>query len=461
MHTRFEHSIGVMHVAGMLYDAIVRNSANVLNEVYGSSREGTAWRERERQKVRLAALLHDVGHSPFSHASEDLFPAKGPDGKGSAHLLFSEMEVGKKRYKHEDYSIALIEHELREAIEKDDFNRKNFNITASEITDLLGGRPDAGPTLFWREILSNQLDADRMDYLLRDSHHLGVNYGKYDLHRLSTNVCAFAFPSEGDESRVCLGVLKGGVHAAESLIVARYSMFKQVYFHKTRMAYDIHLQGAMAEILPGGEYPPPDPDRLKEYLKWDDWRVQGLLAEGKGGDHAKRMLERRHYRMVYSTRDRLVLPKEKNRGFNLVRQEEKKLKAVKDALGSLLATVRTSKNNWYKGQEFDIPVIDEQDPTKVQPLSFYSAMAELNSQDQYFLYVAPENIAEAKQRVAEALKKFETEIASKTNGQSKAGNAARTGKPAKKPPAVKSNPVQKASVSAQTASSKKGKRHAS
>jgi HD superfamily phosphohydrolase len=439
MHTRFEHSIGVMHVAGLLYDAIVRNSGDVLNAVYGPSRDGTAWQARERQKVRLAALLHDVGHSPFSHASEDLFPLKGHSGRGSAGLLFPDMEAGKRRYKHEDYSIALIEHEFREAIETDDFNRKNFNITANEITDLLSGRPDAGPTLFWREILSNQLDADRMDYLLRDSHHLGVNYGKYDLHRLSGNVCAFASPANGEEARVSLGVLRGGVHAAESLIVARYSMFKQVYFHKTRMAFDIHLQGAMAKLLPGGEYPPPEPDRLKEYLRWDDWHVQGLLAEGKGGDDAERMLTRRHYRMVFSTRDRLVPPKEKRRGLDLVKQEEKKLEMVRRALGDLLAKTKTSKNSWYKGQEFDIAVIDEYDRARVQPLSFYSAMAELNCQDQYLLYVKPEDVVEARARVAEALRGFEDDAANKVKARNSSEKAARAKKAPKKMTTAKSN----------------------
>jgi len=433
----------------------------VMDGVYGTSRDATAWKERERQKVRLAALLHDVGHSPFSHASEDLFPAKGLEGGGRAYLLFPEMEKGKKRYKHEEYSIALIEHELRDALEKDDFNRKNFNITASEVADLLSGRADAGPTLFWREILSNQLDADRMDYLLRDSHHLGVNYGKYDLQRLSSNVCAYGATEQEGSSRVSLGVLKGGVHAAESLIVARYSMFKQVYFHKTRIAYDIHLQAAMAELLPDGEYPPPNPDRLKEYLKWDDWHVLGLLADGQGGDHARRMLERRHFRMVYSTRDRLVLPKEKKSGLKLLRQEDKKLDAVKKALGNLLEKTKTSKNNWYKVEEFDVPVIDEEDRSNVQPLSFYSAMAELNSEDQYLLYVAPENVIEGKKRVTETLRKFEADLASKKNDPPKNKKSPRIRKAPKKvlPLQGSSSRIQPGSA-LNNAPSEKGERNA-
>jgi len=413
MHTRFEHSIGVMHVATLLYDAILRNSTDVLLRLYGDAEEQT-WRDRERQKVRLAALLHDVGHAPFSHASEGLFPVKGSDGIGSEKLLFEEMEQKKNRYKHEDYSVALITLEMRDAIENDDFNKRNFGIKASEIADLLEGNPDAGPTLFWKEILSNQLDADRMDYLLRDSHHLGVNYGKYDLHRLASNVCAFEFSTDSNEIRVGIGVLKGGIHAAESLIAARYSMFKQVYFHKTRMAFDIHLQNVMAELLEGKLFPLPNQTGLREYLKWDDWRVQGMLTDGKGGEHAQRMFQRHQFRMIYSSRDRLVKPKDPKKGLDSIIQEEKKLKAVKKSLGGLLAAERTSKNSWYKTEAGeDITVIDENNPSKVQPLSFYSAMAELNAENQHFLYVAPESVAKARPLVQQAIDQFEEQLKQK------------------------------------------------
>ncbi len=71
MHTRFEHSLGVMHVASKLYDAIVANSSEILQSTFGYTETGLL---RDRQKVRLAGLLHDIGHSPFSHGSEDLFP---------------------------------------------------------------------------------------------------------------------------------------------------------------------------------------------------------------------------------------------------------------------------------------------------------------------------------------------------------------------------------------------------
>src|SRR5262249_46324223 len=149
-----------------------------------------------------------------------------------------------KPYRHEDYSLALIRNQLKFAINEDDWNRRNYGISAEDVAAIIEGSTTAGPSLFWRDLLSGQLDADRMDYLLRDSHHAGVSYGRYDLHRLVSTVRALDDQRPGQKTPR-IGVTSGGCHAAEGLILARYYMHKQVYFHKTRIAYDIHLLGAM------------------------------------------------------------------------------------------------------------------------------------------------------------------------------------------------------------------------
>jgi HD superfamily phosphohydrolase len=90
MHTRFEHSLGVMHVATRLYDAIVERSGEILKSELAYDNDGL---NGDKKLVRLAALLHDVGHTPFSHAGEDLFPLQSD---------------GKSRFKHEHYSASII-----------------------------------------------------------------------------------------------------------------------------------------------------------------------------------------------------------------------------------------------------------------------------------------------------------------------------------------------------------------
>jgi HD superfamily phosphohydrolase len=370
MHTRFEHSLGVMHVAGQLYDAIKERSGDVLKRELSYNDDGL---KSDRVLVRLTALLHDVGHTPFSHAGEELFP-KREDGEG--------------RYKHEHYSAAIIRTHLREAIEKHPLCQ-NYRLSADNIAALLEGSVSAGRALFWRELIDGQLDADRMDYLLRDSLHTGVGYGKFDWHRLVHSVEAVPVPN-GRGLR--LGVSEGGFHAAEALVLARYFMFTQVYFHKTRVAFDHHLQGALQAILPGGVFPRPVGADLEEFLRWDDWRVLGKLAAGEGGEHGHRLSRRDHYREVYHTRE---TPTE---------SDLENLERVRAELGSLIRAEGRPEKSWYKLGTTDIPIVSDNPDKAVSPLSRHSdVVANLAPIGKVMLYCRKEDVEQARQRVQKIL----------------------------------------------------------
>lgn len=117
------------------------------------------------------------------------------------------------------------------------------------------------------------------DYLLRDSYHIGVKYGKYDLNRILVTLTL----SFDDNHEPVIAVEEGGWHAAEGLVIARYMMFTQVYFQHTRRAYDHHLSELIRCFLKifqgcssGCFYPPTDLQNLKSFLEWDDWQVLGL-----------------------------------------------------------------------------------------------------------------------------------------------------------------------------------------
>ena len=365
-HSRFEHSLGVMHVATRMFDAIVNRRRDFLKSTYKYDNAGL---ERDKRIVKLAALLHDVGHAPFSHAAADLMPQ---DDKG-------------RRYEHEKYSAVIVARLMKDVIEGHPLNQ-NYDIGAQDVADFIEGKPadtsagrsSAGRRLFWRNLVSGQLDSDRADYLLRDSHHIGVAYGHYDLERLLTTLTTVEDPETGSP---VLAVEEGGLHAAEGLIIARYMMFTQVYFHHTRRAYDHHLVEAMRSLLKESKsvFPPPiDKETIEEYISWDDWRVVGGLAAGHGGKHGDIILSRHHDRRVHETPE---LPG---------RVHLRRLESVREALGDRVSFEDRATNSWYKFDDSDIPIVQKsrQDQRIVARLSERSTVVSgLKAVNQRRIYV--------------------------------------------------------------------------
>ncbi len=384
MHTRFEHSLGVMHTATLMFDQIRGHSADLLRDL-GFSGAGI---EKDRQTVRLAALLHDVGHAPFSHAGEDLMPTDETTGK---------------LFKHEAYSAALIRTLMTDVIDGHRLN--DLGIRAADIAELIEGGPLSQRKLFWRQIVTSQLDADRADYLLRDSYHLGVHYGRYDLIRIITSLTAV---QNREIDAPVLAIDEGGWHAAESLLWARYQMFTQVYLHKTRVAYDLHIAGAMAELLRSQQandglreperFPPPtDAANLGLYLRWTDWRSLALIEQGAAGDHGARLLERRHHRMVYATPEVTEM------------LDQRHLDQALEALAHLAPVVRSAKSSWYKPDLEIVVARDAAPPHNLIRLSRLSAAVRgLTPSNKQMLYVPCEQAAEAR-RIVQSIP-FEQEV---------------------------------------------------
>jgi len=345
-HTRFEHSLGVMHIATKMYDHIVDRNRDFLKNRLGYNDSGL---DRDREIVRLACLLHDIGHSPFSHAGEDLMEIN-PDTN--------------KPYKHEDYSAAIVLHMFKSIIEEHPQN-ENYRITVKEISDLLSGNTDSNRRLLWRNIITGQLDADRADYLLRDSYHLGANYGNYDLKRLLVTLTVSEHPETGTP---LIAIEEGGLHVAEALIMARYLMFTQVYFHHTRRAYDHHIAEAMKNILLSETqkqaFPPPtSKENIDAYLSWDDWRVLGLLSQGKGNEAGMILRHRQHHRCIHSTPE---VPNE---------HDLDKANEILRELSNLVGFVDEAQKSWYNADEEDIMIAKRQGMQEhVFPLSSISTI---------------------------------------------------------------------------------------
>ena len=143
-----------------------------------------------------------------------------------------------EKYKHEHYSAAIVRTKLR-ALSRN--MRLVTTLALKRMTWLRFSKVAQGRSKLCSGVISlmAEMDADRMDYLLRDSYHAGVQYGRFDLRRVISTMKAVPDP-EGGAPR--LGISEGGFHSAEALVLARYFMFTQVYFHKTRVACDVHLR---------------------------------------------------------------------------------------------------------------------------------------------------------------------------------------------------------------------------
>jgi uncharacterized protein len=266
-HSRFGHVLGAMHLAGRVYDALCSKSEGVLP---------AGARSPERRLTRAAALLHDLGHAPFSHSAEDLF-AGGIDHEEMTRRLLRTPE------------IAEI------------FGRHGEGIGTADVERLLAGGCTATERLL-AKIVSGELDVDKMDYLLRDSLFCGVRYGTYDLERLLDTMLAIADPETGEWG---IGVEEGGVHALEALVMARYYMFTQVYFNVTGKAMELHLNEWLQEQGVRWAAAPA------EFLVQDDVSVWSALRTSDSL-HARALVERRHFPVAFETREHLS-PEEKER----------------------------------------------------------------------------------------------------------------------------------------------------
>jgi HD superfamily phosphohydrolase len=194
-HSRFEHSLGTMHIAGFAGETLFA--------------KGYLDDEDKVQKLRLAALLHDIGHGPFSH-------------------LFEEVIELRHRISHENIGRQIIsKSEISDVLKKHGHN-------PSDICKISFGE---SKIKFFNEIIAGGLSADLMDYLPRDGLFTGVEYGKIDYHRL---VSSLEVVSNGH-----LAINRSALYSFESMLISRYEMFKAVYFHKTVRSAEVMLLNSM------------------------------------------------------------------------------------------------------------------------------------------------------------------------------------------------------------------------
>ena len=197
-HSRFAHSLGALHLMTRVLDR--------LSERYPIP-------EEERAAARAAALLHDIGHGPFSHVMEKVL-----------------------NFHHEEWTRRAV---LSEETEVGQVLREFSPDLPRAVASIVGGTYQPA---FLTQLVSSQLDVDRMDYLLRDSLMTGAKYGNYDLEWVINAI-------EVDERADRIYVSARGLYAVEEYLQARYYMFRQVYFHRTLRSAEAVLRSTLRRAL--------------------------------------------------------------------------------------------------------------------------------------------------------------------------------------------------------------------
>ncbi len=315
-HTRLEHSLGVCHVAARICDKV-----GIEGDVVGA-----------------AALLHDIGHGPFSHTLEYLMHKR----TGKDHVeITKEMIEGRRRLPDFEYEVTI-----KEILAK-------YGIDTGEVTDVLDGRKG-----YMSEIIHGSLDADQIDYLVRDAYYTGVAYGIIDSERIIQTMKIH------DDNIV---FERKGVSALESMLVARALMYSSVYLHKTVRIAELMLIKAVEKA------PPFDFSYLTDYE---------LLEKLKQvGEYQRDMVTRLKYRKLFK--------KALAKGWGELNQKEKEMLAEMEDVGSIEKEIaeRVGLDEGYiivdipgkdimlsepRIRKVDIKIYDD---GKIKPLSDYTPLA--------------------------------------------------------------------------------------
>lgn len=254
-HTRFEHVLGAMHLAGALGDALPVDLG-----------------EHRKSELRIAALIHDIGHGPFSHVFEPLM----------IHYLAKT---------HEDLVPWLVEKtEISDILARGGFDSRRLGLLAI-------GRLGDKKRPYLDQVISGPVDIDKMDFIVRDSFHTGAGYGFVDVHRLVYTM---------DVIHGNMSVDGTAVATLESFLLARLESFRTIYFHRASRAVQIMIVSALEAAKDElGLLDFDDPD---DYLSMDDYKVWTQLKECKQSRKTMQDLEAR--RLLKSCYERTVFARD-------------------------------------------------------------------------------------------------------------------------------------------------------
>jgi uncharacterized protein len=401
-HNRYVHSLGAMHVATQAFETIfdgpeARPAQDAPDRLL-LARTNPAAFARFRAVTRFAALLHDVGHGPLSHTTEFAMP-----DVGKLELpAWTKLAEEKRKANHEDYTLKII---LDSGLTKLlDSAGEKFGFAAKHVAALIepklpidddffletieshgGKKIDFRPIL--QQIISSELDADRMDYLRRDSLFAGVSYGQFDFDWMVGNLT-----SHVHQGKAYLSLQHRALYAFEDFLLSRFNMFLMVYLHYKSIVFD-EMLGQYFASAPG-EYTLPS--NIEAYCDASDAQLYMFLEKSKN-EWARRITDKRPYRMLVELHSGIPS------GKAAAEKQEKLLTELKAKLTAkkihfIEASVSGELSKYFRkpGDPIFIRYDNHFSDASYIPLEKCTDLFEKYSEKRSItrLYVAPENYAE-------------------------------------------------------------------
>ena len=284
-HTRYIHSIGVMDIGRRAFEKLF------------SKHHGSKDYDRLKETFKLACLLHDIGHAPLSHSTESVMPMLSELEIPTEYLSEKDQKFDRQAT-HEDYTIkAIADSSFARSFEAVE---SSFQVDRHAIADLILGRTSRndyftidGINYFGvlNQLVSSELDCDRMDYLLRDSYFCGVSYGNFDLDWMIDNleVCLV-------DDFAHLGINERAVITFDDFLLSRYHMFVMVYFHYRAVC----LEQLLLKYFRSCETEYQIPADIEEYIEHDDHRLIKVLRNSEN-HYAKAIIDNSIPKKIYES----------------------------------------------------------------------------------------------------------------------------------------------------------------
>lgn len=286
-HNRYIHSLGAMHLGGVAFRAAMR---------------GRKTPDRFLVAARAAAMLHDIGHGPLSHTTEFAMPMLEKLGLSNLKCIpgsdcsFDQSVYATRRANHEDYTLKIILESSLTPILEEAFGGVGISPIhlaciineGIECPDdfFLDGGVDYRPLL--HQLVSSEMDVDRMDYLTRDSFHAGVSYGKFDLPWIISNLTHHVV-----DGKCFLALEHRAIYAFDDFLLSRFHMFLMVYFHHKSVIFDEML----TRYLKSKDCDYELPSDIEKYVFYDDYHLYTHLSTSKN-PWAKRIYHKTPYKML-------------------------------------------------------------------------------------------------------------------------------------------------------------------